>query len=188
MDTEFRELMEGVQRGSQEDAWKLIEVYGPHIQRVVRRLLHHNMRSKFDSMDFVQVVWASFFTQRSQLLRFNKPEELVAYLAQMARNKVRDETQRRMNTKKHDLKREQRFVEYETAVETPATVRAARPSQIAVAREQWRRLVENQPPEYQQVVELRFSGATYEEIAQSLHMHERTARRIIERLLKTLDD
>jgi predicted ArsR family transcriptional regulator len=50
-------------------------------------------------------------------------------------------------------------------------------------RERWDRLVDGQPPHVRRIVELRFAGATYTEIAAQLHIHERTARKAIERLV-----
>jgi RNA polymerase sigma factor (sigma-70 family) len=189
-DTEFRRMLEQVQNGSQDDAWKLIELYGPHILRVVRRSLNRQLRSKFDSLDFVQVVWASFFKRRDEILRFEKPDDLIGFLAGMAKNKVLMETRRRLYTEKYNLEKEQ-MLDGQTTEEEFAEARSLRhetPSQIAVAREQWNRLLESQPPKYQQIVELRFKGATFEEIAESLQIHERTARRIMKDLLKTVDD
>jgi len=60
------------------------------------------------------------------------------------------------------------------------------PSQIAIARECWEGLMKELPPYGQKVVKLRITGATYVEIADSLQIHERTARKIIERLMHSL--
>ena len=51
--------MARMRAGSQEAAWRLVEVYESHIRAVVRRRLTPAMRSLFDSDDFVQTVWAS---------------------------------------------------------------------------------------------------------------------------------
>ncbi len=90
----FQALMDEVRQGSQDAAWTLLETYGPHVHRVVRRMLSAELRSKFDSVDFVQSVWLSFFANRSQVCDFAQPEQLVAYLAAMARNKVVTEVRR----------------------------------------------------------------------------------------------
>ena len=98
--------MRGVREGSQDAGWKLVETYGPHILRVVRRSLSQDLRTKFDSIDFVQAVWASIFAEPTRLATFEQPEQLIAYLAAVARNKVVDEFRRRVQTQKFDVKRE----------------------------------------------------------------------------------
>jgi hypothetical protein len=55
-------------------------------------------------------------------------------------------------------------------------------------RERWNRLVSGQPSQVKRIVELRFAGATYHEIADELHIHERTARKAIERLVQDEGD
>ena len=84
----FRDLLEQVSEGSEEAAWDLVENYGVTILRAVRRALDSRMRQRFDSTDFVQLVWASFFKARGRLDRFSTPAELAAFLVKMARNKV----------------------------------------------------------------------------------------------------
>ena len=63
---------------------------------------------------------------------------------------------------------------------------ASRPSEIAVAKETWERLMADQSADHQRIVELRFQGHTFEEIATELSINERTARRVIAKLLEKL--
>jgi DNA-directed RNA polymerase specialized sigma24 family protein len=58
------------------------------------------------------------------------------------------------------------------------------PSEVAIARETWSRMIASQSVRNQEVVKLRFMGSTYPEIAEHLGMHERTARKVIEKLLR----
>jgi RNA polymerase sigma factor (sigma-70 family) len=181
---EFRRLLEQVRQGSEEAAWELIEVYGPHIFRAVRRKLNARMRSKFDSADFVQAVWASFFTSRSQILSFEQPDELIAFLSAMAHNKVISEVRRRMVYEKHNIVREQPL--HDSTLPAPQVPgHQPTPSQVAVARERWRRMVAGQPAINKKVFYLRYTGETYEAIAEKLGMHERTVRRIVEQALES---
>jgi RNA polymerase sigma factor (sigma-70 family) len=184
--SEFAELMERVHDGSQDAAWQLLEKYGPHVKRYVRRSLNQEMRSKFDSLDFAQVVWASFFREPDRFRRLESPTALLAYLASLARNKVVGETRRRMKSAKNHLDREIGFGELAEDVEglefrclNPDPT----PSAVAIARERWHQLVDNQPESVRRILELRFMGATFPEIAEQLHINERTARKAIERLL-----
>ncbi|MCA9151905.1 MAG: hypothetical protein KDA92_21530, partial [Planctomycetales bacterium] len=54
----FSHLLEQVRQGSDEAAWDLVETYGPHVLRTIRRTLSREIRGKFDSDDFAQAVWA----------------------------------------------------------------------------------------------------------------------------------
>jgi RNA polymerase sigma-70 factor (ECF subfamily) len=179
----FRTLMDGIRNGSQEAAWRLIDLYGSHIQRVVRRTLDRRLRSQFDSLDFVQLVWASFFREPDRILSFETSNELVAYLAIIARNKVIDEGRRRLGTKKYDVTRERPIDDSRLEPDAIAAT-GPTPSEVAIARETWDRLIAGQSTQHQRVVELRFSGSTFPEIAEEVGIHERTARKVIERLLR----
>lgn len=182
---EFRAAIEGVRGGSPDAVWKLIAEYGPHIQRVVRRRLDRRMRSKFDSLDFVQMVWASVFRNPRDLGALEQPEDLVRYLAALARRKVINEYRRRiMNDTKYNFSREQSLSEKRFDQADELSTERETPSQIAVAREQWKRLVEQQPERDRSIVQLRIGGATFLEISQQLGINERTARKVIDRLVR----
>ena len=95
----FKMLMDAMAEGSEEAAWQLTELYTPHIMRAVRSSLPKRIRSKVDSQDFVQSVWASILLKRGRLAQFHKPEQFIGYLAAMAKNKVVDKY-RHFRTKK----------------------------------------------------------------------------------------
>lgn len=185
-DLEFAALMEQLRAGDEEAAWKLLEVYGPAIRRVIRHELHEKMRSKFDSVDFVQAVWASFFRQPSQFRRLQKPDELMAFLVTVAQHKVVDETRRRFNTQKWDVTREESLDDPEVVDAEAIPSTDPRPSQVAMFHEQWDQLVHRQPRENRKILEMRFAGATYEEIGVKLGIHERTARKIVDDVLEQM--
>src|SRR5205823_6028434 len=63
----------------------------------------------------------------------------------------------------------------------PAT-RLPTPSAIAIFREQYEGLVEQQVPETRDVAQLRYEGNTFPEIAEQLGMHEANARKVMRRL------
>ena len=74
--TNFHDLMRRVRDGSEDAAWEFNRRYGGYIRRAVRRVLNPKLRSKFDSIDFVQLVWLSFFRMRDNADRFEKPQHL----------------------------------------------------------------------------------------------------------------
>ena len=179
----FRRKMNSLRAGDESAAWDLIEQYEPHLKRVVRRKLDERMRSKFDSVDFVQMVWTSFFRHPSRVVAFDEPDQLLKYLIQVAKHKVIEEYRRRLQTQKYNITKEQSMDDSRVAV-TNAPTTAETPSKIAVARERWTNLMSNQSERNREIVRMRISGATYQEIAEKLDIHERTARRVIEELLQ----
>ncbi len=181
--SEFRIVMDQVREGSDEAIWRLIEDYGPHIKRVVRRKLDRRMRSKFDSIDFVQMVWASFFRNPDGMCSFDHPQDFVRYLASLAKHKVIEEYRRRIQTQKYNVRRECSLQDSEV-VDHSVAGHQATPSQIAIARERYEKILSDQPERNRSVVQMRIGGATYDEIGRHLGIHERTARKIIHRLVE----
>jgi RNA polymerase sigma-70 factor (ECF subfamily) len=182
----FQQLMDDVRGGSQDAAWELVHRYGPHVQRFVRRALNQRLRSKFDSLDFVQVVWGSLFRASDQLRSLDRPEQLIALLATIARNKVLNEVRRRLKSAKYSIDREVPLEAAQGMGQMDRQARAASPSAYAIARERWERLLSDQNEKVRSIVTLRLQGNSFVDIAQQLQIHERTARKAIERL--TVDE
>ncbi len=181
-DDHFRDLMRRVREGSEEAAWELVECYGEMIHRAVRRALHQRLRSKFDSLDFVQLVWSSFFRSEFRAEQFDRPEDLAAFLVAMARNKVGMEIRRRLLTEKHNLNRENPFEVAEDKAWDGISDHQPGPMDVAIARERWSQMMEDQPAHYRQIIQLRLQGYTYQDIAASLQLAESTVRRFLKRL------
>ncbi len=181
---QFRELMSRMRSGSTDAAWELVEMYGPHIRAVVRRMLDKRMRTVFDSEDFAQAVWASVIRRQDRLREIDEPRRFVGYLAALARNKVVDEVRRRKGTLKYDINRQRSLDDSVFRHGAALAAPQATPSEWAIARERWSRLVAGQPEKHRKVLELRLAGVTYADIAEELDIHERTARRVVERLLR----
>ncbi|MHC4399124.1 MAG: RNA polymerase sigma factor [Planctomycetota bacterium] len=179
---DFRRLLERVENGSQEATYELIDRYAPHVVRAVRRKLSKAIRAKFDSVDFVQAVWASFFAAPKSLARFAAPNELVRHLVALAYNKVVDEFRRYMETDKHNVNRERSLDNSELHLSGELVARQPSPSEVAVANELWARMLEGQPKHYRRILELRRAGNTYQQIADKLDLNERTVRRTIRKV------
>jgi len=181
---DFSDLIRRVGEGSEEAAWELVEQYGETIRRAVRRRLNGALRPKFDSLDFVQLVWSSFFRVRSKVTRFGHPRELVAFLVTMARNKVGMEARRRLLTKKYNVNREHSLDQVcgRSRADVPDSQPA--PIEVLIARETWNRMLEKRPEHYQQIIRMRLQGRTYQDIADSLQLAESTVRRFLKKLLR----
>ena len=183
-DDGFRILLRQVQSGSHEAIRELIERYAPHILRAVRRKLSKAIRAKFDSIDFAQAVWASFFAAPEKLVEFDRPEELIRYLAALAHNKVVDEIRRRMETDKYNVNREKSLDDSALQFRATLATHEPSPSEVAVAHELWERVLQGKPERYRRIIELRRNGNTHQQIAHQLGLNERTVRRVIRRVFE----
>ena len=180
---EFERLIGEVREGSEEAAWDLFERVGPHVQRIVHKMINRELRSKFDSLDFVQSVWASFFFNRQSIADFTDPRELIRFLVAMARNKVITEHRRRILTEKYDVRRDRSATTMTPEMEETQVYPEPSPSQFAMARECWHQMVDGKPDIYREVVIRKYMGETHDEIALALRINRRTISRILGRML-----
>jgi RNA polymerase sigma factor (sigma-70 family) len=116
--------------------------------------------------------------------RVRDADHLMKMLVSMARNKIVDELRQRTESERSAIATHCTEEELERATKLNDMPRPPTASQFAIARERWEHLLENQPQICQQLLALRLSGYTYEEISTELGINERTARRIIARLME----
>src|SRR6266852_4102522 len=177
----FQDLLQRARECCDESARELVERYGPHILRVVRRRLNKKLRSKFDSVDFVQAVWASFFALPMDRLQFERPQQLVDFLMGLARNKVVDAVRQRLETQKYDVNRELPL--YDSTAVDAREVKARGPtaSQVAIAKEEWQRAQDSAVPREERIVNWIQRGQSLESIAREIGVSVKTIRRVLER-------
>lgn len=183
------DLIDKAKSGDQ-DAIRSLQCFENDIRMMVRVRLPRPLRSQFDSMDFVQDVWQSFFRIfNHDPERFAQVRDLRGFLAGVARNKVYEEHRRRSLTQKYDLEREEPLYIRRGNRDIPREVIASdpSPSQDAQARERLDQLLEGRSPREAEVIELRRQGLTFEEIATQTGLHERTVRRVIETIRRRMD-
>jgi RNA polymerase sigma-70 factor (ECF subfamily) len=170
-----------IQAGDDAAARELLHRYEAEVRLVVRRRLPRILRSRFDSLDFLQSVWGSFFHRlRSAPAEFDDSRHLVAFLARAARNKVIDEY-RRAASQKHDMSREEpMWGDGHPPREVPAIDDTA--SQVAEAHEAFDRLMDLVPEDRREILELKASGLSSREIGDRLGISERTVQRVLEDL------
>ncbi|MCI0680778.1 MAG: sigma-70 family RNA polymerase sigma factor [Gemmataceae bacterium] len=176
--SDFVRLIAKVQAGDETAARKLYERYGPVIVSAVRRRLDARLRSKFDSIDFAQDVWASFFTNVIDKYELSTPQQLVGLLTTMARNKVLQTQRRRTQRQKYNIEREASLQGRAELV--PAAQQT--PSQIVMDKEAWDRLLARQPPVYRRILLLLREGFPHEKIADDLGLSLKTVQRVIRKL------
>ena len=175
---EISELIAQIKQGSEDAVGLLMEYYTEAIHKVIRRRLNQRMRSQYDTEDFTQIVWASFFGDLNKVATYQTSADLEGFLTAMTRNKVVDACRRHLMRQRTDPDRERR-IDTDDSVTTIVLRSADRtPSHIASMREQWDLLLETLPRRHREIIVLRASGCTYKEIAEHVDMNERTIRRI----------
>ncbi len=150
---------------------------------MVRARLPRKLRSQFDSIDFVQAVWQSFFSDLGREERqFESEQHLRKFLAGVVRNKVFEQHRRLTRTEKYDLAREERLYVRRGDRDVPREVVSPEPSpsQAVQASDRLEQLTAGCSPLEIDVITLRHEGLTFAEIALRTGVNERTARRIIE--------
>ena len=170
-----------IQAGDEAAARELLARYESEVRLVVRRQLPRLLRSRFDSLDFLQSVWGSFFRRmRAGPEEFEDPRYLVAFLARAARNKVIDEY-RRARSRKQDMNLEEPLWA-DGGRPRELVAEGESPSQVAEARETFGRLLDLLPEHRRVILELKADGLSTREIGDRVGLSERTVRRVLEDL------
>ena len=183
---DFPRLLAGLRAGEPAAIDEVCRRYGPFLRAAVRRQLHPKMRARFDSIDFVQDVWASFLAVPQERYSFETPQALLAFLTRVAHNKVVEKFRQRFKSEKDNVTREQPVDEVAGGREALVSA-APTPSQHAVAGEQWERILKKFPPGHQEIVHRLREGYTHEDIARMANVSLSTVNRIVARL-KSLTD
>lgn len=184
---EFEQLMERIRSGCPEAAREMFERYSRHIQMIVRHQLNKRLRSQFDSLDFTQDAWASFFHVPAERYTFKTPEELVGFLSGIAYHKVIDVCRQRLQTDKyarHEVQPLRTQTDDDNGNEPP--VRSPSPSQVAIAEERWELLLKDQPPQVRRALEMLRLGHTHREVADCLGVPTKMIQRLLQDLSRKL--
>jgi RNA polymerase sigma-70 factor (ECF subfamily) len=180
-------FLERIRAGDEAAARELLTRYEAEVRLVVRRQLPRLLRSRFDSLDFLQSVWGSFFRRvRTGPSDFEDSRHLVAFLARAAKNKVIDEY-RRAASRKQDMTREEPlWGDGSRPKDVPAVIDS--PSEVAQAREVFGRLRELLPEERRTILELKAEGLSSRDIGERLGISERTVQRVLEDLRRRAEE
>ncbi len=179
-DDEFLLLMERVRTGCPDAARDVVHRYGGHVRRVVRRRLHQSLRPQYDSIDFLQDVWASFFSVSREKYVFDAPEALIGFLAELACRKVADAARKKYCAKRYHPDGARPLDPAEPDRDLP--VRGATPSQFAMANERWEALLKDQPASIQLLLEMLRQGHKQTEIAERTGLNPKLIRRYLDRI------
>lgn len=179
-DPQFTVLMTRMRRKSEGAARELLEEYGPHLLRVVRRRLNKRLRTKFDSTDFIQSVWASFFALPADKMNFDQPEALAAFLGELARNKIVDVVRKRLEALKSGGCREASLDANAVCV-----VQEPSPLAIAIAREEWQRLLHSQSERDRVILTSIGIGNSVQQTASDVGVSRKTIQRVLGRVTRS---
>jgi RNA polymerase sigma factor (sigma-70 family) len=185
-ESELTDFLRRIQAGDEAAARELLRRFEAEVRLVVRRQLPRLLRSRFDSLDFLQSVWGSFFRRmRTAPTEFEDSRHLVAFLARAAKNKVIDEY-RRAASRKQDMHREEPLWGdglRPRDVPDPADS----PSEVAQAHEVLVRLRELMPRDRQAILEMKAEGLSSKDIGDRLGISERTVQRVLEELRRRME-
>lgn len=181
-DTEGPEqLIARLNAGDSEAVTTLFEAYGPYLCMVVRRRLGPKLRTRVDSSDIVQSVFADVVTGlRQGNWHFNSPAELRAFLRRIAWRRLAD----RFEKHRKSLEHEQRLETIPPGAAPASSM--PRASEVARGNELWDEMLRQCPDSHHEVVRLRLHGLKMSEIAERTGLHPGSVRRILYELARRL--
>ena len=178
-------LIQQLEQHQDSAVQELVDRYGNHILRVVRRHLNQKLRIRFDSEDFLQAVWATLFVNPAAFRQIESEGQLVAFLTQIAFHKVIDARRANTQAQRRDLHREISLNQPNSVLNlapSPLTT----PSEYLIANEELQKIQAEIPQSLQWMIECRLRGMTFEAIAEQGGIHERTVRRVFDRLRRKI--
>ena len=189
--SDFGELVRRARAGDAAATARLLDRFEAEVRTMVRVRLPRALRNQFDSMDFVQAVWASVFAggHGPEPADFADEKHFRAFLAGVARNKIYEEHRRQTRTKKYDIGREERLYVRRGEREVPREVAGSdpTPSENVQAVDRMGQLVAGRTGPEAEVLDLRRQGLTYEEIAAKIGWNERSVRRVIDAVRERME-
>jgi RNA polymerase sigma-70 factor (ECF subfamily) len=168
------QLIERLNDGDVVAAERAFLAYEPYLRMAVRRQLNGALRSKLDSMDIVQSVWADLLSGvRSAGWRFSDRAHLRAFLIRVMRNRLID----RHRQHRRAIKQERSL----SAISPRDLPRSnlPGPSEVAQGQELWEQILALCPPAHREILQHKRQGLALSEIAVRAGLHEGSVRRIL---------
>jgi RNA polymerase sigma factor (sigma-70 family) len=181
MNEPLDELLARLSSGNADAATAAFVAFEPFLRKAIRRHLPAPFRSKFDSADIVQSVWADVIRGfREAGWRFVDADHLRGFLFVATRNRLID----RMRQHHKGVKREESLHGDVDAgrMQSPEP----RPSEIVQAEELWQRIQARCPPEHLAILSLKRQGHSLSEIAERTGLHSDSIRRILRTIARRI--
>jgi RNA polymerase sigma-70 factor (ECF subfamily) len=161
-DTPFPDLLARVRAGDPAAAEELVRLYEPMVRLEVRMGLRDpRLKRLFDSLDVCQSVLASFFVRAAAgQYDLDRPENLAALLATMARNKLAAQA-RRHTRQGRDVRRAAAGPVEDAGVAAPDPA----PSRVAEYRDLLDRFRGRLTDDERRLADLRAHGRAWSEVA-----------------------
>ncbi len=167
-------LLVKLSSGDDTAAGRVFRDYEPTLRAMVRKRLTPTLRTKFDSMDVVQSVWADLLrAYRAKGWQFHDRDHLRAFLARVTYNHFLIQCRRHRTA----IRRERPMPDCESPA-LPASSQP-RPSQVVQAVELWETILEDCSPAHGEILRLKRQGLSLAEIASRTGLHEGSVRRIL---------
>lgn len=182
----FQDLLTRLKSGDQDAATQVVEEYGPHIYRAIRRRFRSKkLRILYSSDDCVNSVWGWFFANCAAFEKCETPKHLINFLARAAANRLIDQ-ERHLTNSRHDIGREDYLRDSEDFDQFGLLDPSPTPSQCASIKEQYDHCTRELSPEKRTIVALMAEGLTPEEIPEKLDgaVSPRTVRRVLYELIE----
>jgi RNA polymerase sigma factor (sigma-70 family) len=159
----FGALVVRLRAGDADAAAQLVRQYEPEVRRVIRfRLQSPQLRRTLDSLDVVQSVLGNFFVRAAAgEFELQRPEQLLAVLLTMARNRVIDKVRHEQAACRDQRRRQGEGGSALRQVAAPGET----PSQLVASRELLQRAYELLTDEERCLAELRRQGRDWAQIA-----------------------
>src|SRR5262245_23067694 len=153
MNEPLDELLTQLSSGDMVAAGQLFLAFEPYLRKAVRRQFPPGLRSKLDSADILQSVWADVLRGfRKAGWRFTDADHLRGFLFVATRNRLID----RIRQNRNALDREEALAD-ETWPHLPAAPQPS-PSQEVLAEDLWDQILDRCDPDHRPVLELRRQG------------------------------
>jgi RNA polymerase sigma factor (sigma-70 family) len=164
----------------------LFDLYAPAVLRMVRHKMNSEMRSAWDSNDFLQEARLKLAQSDFENMHFANPDAFLGYLiwlteriVQQAKRKLARRTEGNVNQVKP--------LDKLTAEELERVIdKSPEVCDVEIVEEQWRYALATLTPSNRLIALWLREGFTHVEIAQKLECSERTVRRVVVRLKELL--
>jgi RNA polymerase sigma-70 factor (ECF subfamily) len=176
------QLLARLNSGDTAAAEQVFRTYEPYLRILVRRELRAALRTKFDSSDVVQSVWATLLEGlQGRGLHFADRAHLQAFLIRLMKHRFID------LCRKHGpaLAREQPLADH--ALAEAVASEGPRPSEVAQVNELWERILALCPPNHQELIRMKRAGLPVDEIAARSGLHPNSVRRILAELAQRVE-